>query len=76
MVRSYVLAVTATGRSLELLPEVREVEGVREAHVVAGEYDLMIEADGESTSDVLRNTIERIRDLEGIGDTKTYVSID
>jgi len=76
MVKSYVLAVAATGRAVDLLPEIRTVDGVSEGHVVAGEYDLLIEVDGETTSEILRNTIERVRDVEGIDDTKTYVSID
>lgn len=76
MVTSYVLVGAATGQALEAREAIEAIEGVGEAHVVAGDYDVVAEAEGESTADLFRDTIAEIRNVEAVGDTKTYMAID
>lgn len=48
MIEAYVMLTTAAGTSRELLPAIREIEGVRRANIVAGEFDLVADVEAES----------------------------
>lgn len=76
MVHAIVLVDTAVGVAEELLPMVREAEGVSEAHVVAGDFDMVVEVDGPEVYDVLSTVTRKIRPLDGVGTTRTYVCIE
>jgi DNA-binding Lrp family transcriptional regulator len=45
MVHAFVMVKTAAGKSESLLADVREEDHVVEAHIVAGEYDIIGEVD-------------------------------
>ena len=76
MVHAYVMAITAAGTSADVLEAVTGLPGVTEAHVVAGDYDLVIEIDRESVADILRLVSSQVGEIDGVGTTRTYVSID
>jgi DNA-binding Lrp family transcriptional regulator len=67
---------TGAGESEQLLGPIRELEGVTEAHIVAGAYDVIAEADAPEVYDVLRTASSGIQGLQGVSDTKTYISLD
>jgi DNA-binding Lrp family transcriptional regulator len=75
MVRAFITVETTPGESTELLASVRDRDGVREAHVVAGDVDLIAEVEGEEVYDVIHGVATSIRDVEGIVDTRTYISL-
>jgi DNA-binding Lrp family transcriptional regulator len=76
MVHALIMVETGTAKSTEILDGVTALEGVSEAHVVAGEYDVIAEFDGEEMYDVLETASSRIQGIDGVVDTRTYVSID
>jgi len=76
MVRAYVTIKTAAGKSEDLLASVRATEGVREAHIVAGQYDIIAEAVGTEIYDVMESVASDIGALDGITDTRTYICLD
>ena len=51
-------------------------ERVTEAKVVAGDFDLVVEAEGEEVYDVLHSASNAIRGLTHVVDTKTYVCLE
>jgi len=67
---------TAAGQSEALLSAVRDVETVAEAHIVAGDYDIIAEVDADEVYEILNAAASGIQGLEGIADTKTYVSLN
>jgi DNA-binding Lrp family transcriptional regulator len=76
MVRAYILIKASAGEAEPLVEAVRGQEYVTEAHVVAGEFDIIAEAEGEEISDVLRSAGNSIRGLDGVADTRTYVCLE
>lgn len=76
MVRAYVMVITAAGTSADVLESVSGLPGVTEAHIVAGDYDLVVEIDRDSVADILRVVSSQVGEVNGVGTTRTYVSID
>ncbi|MFT4922913.1 MAG: DNA-binding Lrp family transcriptional regulator [Haloarculaceae archaeon] len=76
MVRAFIMVKTVAGKSSELQQSIEETTGVREAHVVAGQYDIIVEAEGEEVYDVIHSVATSVRDLEGVVDTRTYICLE
>lgn len=76
MVRAFIMVKTTAGKSADLREGITAVSGVREAHVVAGQYDLVVEAAGEEVYDVIHNVATDVRDLDGVVDTRTYICLE
>lgn len=76
MVHAFIMVKTAAGMSEELLGEMRELESVSDAHIVAGNYDIITEVDAEEVYDILRVVSSGIQGFEGVTDTKTYIAMD
>ncbi|MFB6146088.1 MAG: Lrp/AsnC ligand binding domain-containing protein [Halobacteriaceae archaeon] len=75
MVQAVVMVSTAPGRSEPVRDRILEIAAAIEAHVVAGEFDVIVELDGEEVQDVLHAASSEIQRLDGVQDTKTYIQI-
>jgi DNA-binding Lrp family transcriptional regulator len=76
MARAFITAKTTAGKSAELQESISDIGGVREAHVVAGKYDIISEAEAEEVYDVIHDVATAIRDLDGVVDTRTYICLE
>ena len=76
MVHGFIMVETAVGTSERLLEPIREVTDVTAASIVAGDWDIIVEADGKEVYDVLQVASAAISSLEGVEDTKTYIALD
>ena len=76
MVRAYVAVITGGGASGEVVEAVREIAGVEEAHVVAGDFDVIAEISGEDVLDLQKTVTAGIHEVEGVGTTRTYIQMD
>lgn len=76
MIRAYVAVITAGGASKEVLDAVRDLSGVTEAHVVAGDFDIVAEIEGETVHDLQTMLTKEIQAIDGVGTTRTYVQLD
>jgi DNA-binding Lrp family transcriptional regulator len=76
MVDAFVMIKTGAGRSEEVVAAVRGVQSVEEAHIVAGEFDVMAEITADEVYDVLRTASSSIQDLDGVAGTRTYIALD
>lgn len=76
MVNSFIMIKTAAGKSEELLASIRELEGIREAHIVAGQYDIISEGVGDEVYDVMHTVSTSVQDLDGVVDTRTYICLE
>ena len=76
MVHAFIMVKTTAGHSEELIESVRELDDVSEAHVVAGNFDIIVEADAGEVYDVLHAASSDISGMEGVADTKTYLALD
>ena len=76
MVHAFVLVKTGVGASSGVIDQLEAIEAVSEAHIVAGEYDLILEVDADAVNDILSFVTSEIQLLEGVLDTKTYISLE
>lgn len=67
---------TAAGESETTVERIRELDTVSEAHVVAGDYDVIAEVSAPEVYEVLHTASSSIQNLEGVVDTKTYIALD
>jgi DNA-binding Lrp family transcriptional regulator len=76
MVHAFIMVQTDAGKSEALLADVTQLDGVAEAHIVAGDFDIIVEVDTEEVYEVLHTASSDIQDLDGVADTKTYISLE
>jgi DNA-binding Lrp family transcriptional regulator len=76
MVRAFVLVEATTGAAEKLPTMLTEVDGVLEAHVVAGEYDIVVEVEAGEVYDVLATVTNEVRPLADVDGTRTYVALE
>ncbi len=75
MVHAFIMVKTGVGESEGNLEWIRDLPEVLEAHIVAGDYDIIVEVEVENVYSVLHAAASKIQGLEGIVDTKTYISL-
>lgn len=76
MVHAFVMVEADVGEAATMLERVGSIGSVAEAHVVAGDHDLIVELDAPEVYDLLQTIADEIQGLEGVSDTKTYVSME
>ena len=70
---AFVLLSTETGREQQVLQHLKGIEGVKNAYVVYGLYDVVVEIEGQN-QDAIRTIVRsKIRNLHGIKSTLTLV---
>ncbi|ELY85379.1 Lrp/AsnC ligand binding domain-containing protein [Natrinema altunense] len=76
MARAFVAIDVATGTAGEVCQRLRDADGVVEAHVITGEFDVLVELTGDDQRDVLETMTTAVRPLDDIGAMRTYVCLD
>jgi len=74
MIKAYVLVVTDPGQTKNVVNAIRQVEGVKELHEVMGPYDIVIELEVQSLSEVPPILSDKIRAIPGIESTTSLVT--
>ena len=75
MVHAFIMVKTAAGKSEGLLAEIKGLESVTDAHIVAGNYDIIAEVDAPEVYDVLQAASSQMQQLDGVTETKTYIGM-
>lgn len=76
MVHAFIMVKAATGHGEALADRLEELDGVVEASVVAGDFDIILEAEAEEVYDIISGIATRVRGLDDIEDTKTYICLE
>ncbi len=74
MIKAYVLVVTNPGETKNVVAAAKDIKGVVELHEVMGPYDIVIEVEVESLSDVPPILSDKIRAIPGIESTTSLVT--
>lgn len=75
MVHAFIMVRTGTGASEDCLQIIRDIPEVMDAHIVAGDYDIIAEVEVDDVYAVLHAAASKIQGIDGISDTKTYISL-
>jgi DNA-binding Lrp family transcriptional regulator len=71
---AYVLAKVQAGKDKEVLKEVKEVRGVRQATPTYGVYDLHVEVSFDTMEELDKFIFDKIRRISGINETVTLIA--
>ena len=74
MIKAYVLVVTHPGSTRNVVEGIRNIEGVVELHEVMGPYDIVVEIEVQSLSEVPPILSDKIRGIPGIESTTSLVT--
>ena len=76
MVRAFIMVKTAAGRATAVQERIQEMDAVLNAHVVAGKYDIIVEAEAEEVYTVIHTVATDLNELDGVVDTRTYICLE
>ncbi|MFC6903768.1 Lrp/AsnC ligand binding domain-containing protein [Halalkalicoccus tibetensis] len=76
MVTAYVMVKANTGEADRLKDAIEAIEGVGEAHIVAGDVDIIAKLEVDSPSQVKEISADGIQGVSGVEDTRTYIAMD
>jgi len=76
MVIAYVMVKAHTGDADRLKDDIEAVDGVVEAHIVAGDVDFIAKVDVETPAEVKDVAATHIQEIQGVENTQTYIAMD
>ena len=76
MVHAFVMIKTATGSSESLVSDVRSLSPITEAHIIAGDFDVIAELEADEVYEVLNAVSSEMQGFDQVADTKTYVALE
>ncbi|MFC7082540.1 Lrp/AsnC family transcriptional regulator [Halorussus caseinilyticus] len=76
MVTAYVMVKANTGEADRLKNAIMDLDGVIDAHIVAGDVDIIAKLDVDSPADVKEIAADGIQGIQGVEDTQTYIAMD
>ncbi|CAI49328.1 Lrp/AsnC family transcription regulator [Natronomonas pharaonis DSM 2160] len=76
MARSFIMVKADTGRARALLERFSDLDYIADANVVAGDIDIVLEAEADEVADIIDSVATNVRAIEGVVDTKTYVCLE
>jgi DNA-binding Lrp family transcriptional regulator len=74
--KAYVLIETAVGKTKDVIKRLRQVNGVRDADAVTGEYDIVAVIEAENLNSIGELVTGNIHTISGIQRTTTYLSVN
>ena len=75
MVVAYVMIKAHTSEADRLKGAIEALDGVLDAHIVAGDIDLIAKVEVDSPAAVKDVAATRIQAIDGVEDTQTYIAM-
>jgi DNA-binding Lrp family transcriptional regulator len=76
MAIGYVLINVSPGKELEVYQIASNIDAVKDATLLFGDYDIILKLESESLGDIAGVVVEKIRQIEGVTETKTLAGAD
>ena len=76
MVRAYIMIKANTGEADRLKNAIKEIEGIQNAHIVAGDVDIIASVEVDEPADVKTIAADGIQGISGVEDTRTYIAME
>lgn len=71
-----ILITTTVGSMRDIYDKIKSIDGVEQAEMLTGPYDIMVVARAEEMTDITKAIMEKIRKIEGVEDTVTNIFIE
>ncbi|WP_306059051.1 Lrp/AsnC ligand binding domain-containing protein [Natronococcus wangiae] len=76
MVEAYLLITTPAGTARSVLADLRELDAIVRANVIAGEFDIVATVEAENTHELLVLVTDEIQSLENVAQTRTCIVLE
>mgnify|MGYP000005858380 FL=1 len=76
MVVAYVMIKVYTGDADRLKGDIEAIDGVADAHIVAGDVDFIAKVEVDTPAEVKDIAAKQIQEVDGVEDTQTYIAMD
>jgi DNA-binding Lrp family transcriptional regulator len=76
VVTAYIMVKANTGEADRLKTELQAIDGIEDAHIVAGDVDFIVKVRVDSPGEVKDVAATKIQLLDGVEDTQTYIAMD
>jgi DNA-binding Lrp family transcriptional regulator len=76
MATGYVLINAKPGMEFQAFQSIKEMDHVVDATILFGDYDLLIKIVAEDMGIIARTVVDKIRQVEGVSDTKTLAGAE
>ncbi|RDE15396.1 MAG: hypothetical protein C4K47_02845 [Candidatus Thorarchaeota archaeon] len=73
VVLAFIMAKVESSKSREVLNRVKKIDGVQEAYIIYGAYDLLLKASFKTPEALSSFVVDTLRKIDGIRDTVTNV---
>ena len=75
MAHAFIMVSAGAGAAADVCEQIAGMDGVRDANVVAGRYDVIVEVGGDEVGGILQTVSKDVGAVAGVTDTKTYISL-
>ena len=76
MAVGYILITTQPSKEMVVYNILKELPEVEEVHPLFGEYDIIAKLRGKDADGIGQMVVEKIREIDGIVETKTLMGIN
>ena len=76
MVQAYILITAAIGKVKHVAKELKQVQDIKNVHVVTGPYDIIVLVDTKNMDTLSKAVVEGIHKIKGVVDTNTAIVIE
>jgi len=73
---AYVLIITDVGVEMDVLDQIKAIDGVEEAYLVYGNYDIITKMTSKDVNDLKKRVIGQFRTIQKIRNTMTLIGVD
>ena len=73
MVLAYIMVRVDAGKEREVLKEVSKWEEVKEAHIIYGEWDLILKVEVDSIEGITSFVVDKLRTIDAVKLTSTMI---
>lgn len=75
MVTAFIMIKANTGEADRLKDNIKTIDGVESAHIVAGDVDIIAKANVETPAAVKDIAATKIQNIQGVENTQTYIAM-
>ncbi len=76
MAKAYVLINTDVGKEDEVLERIKSFNGIEDAHVVYGTYDMIVKVKAKDQAELKQTILKQFRVLDSLRGTITLIAVD
>ncbi|MFW9967951.1 MAG: Lrp/AsnC family transcriptional regulator [Candidatus Thorarchaeota archaeon] len=73
MITAFIMVKVEGMTNREVLSEIMALDETKEAYIIFGAFDIIVKAIFKTNEDMSIYVVEKLRDIEGVGETQTNV---